>query len=690
MNKLYIIAILLSLLFIRTQDLFSVPAKPSPITLQQTDGSELTVYLRGDESFHFYTSEDGHLLLPGDQDILYYAELPDNGELNLSSYRAHNVDSRSQAEQTFLNTLNKEKLYKALERKAILKQTSQRIQHEADTSYPTRGEQKALVILVQFTDKKFSIAEPTQAFNDMMNKEGYSSNKGTGSARDFYIQSSLGQYKPHFDVFGPITLSKKLNYYGGNTSSGQDVNAKYMVIEACQALDDKINFADYDHDNDGVVDNVYLFYAGYSESEGAPSYSIWPHSSKLYNASIILDGVKINKYACSSELRGTSGSNISGIGTFCHEFGHVLGLPDLYSTGYQPAFTPNSWSTMDNGSYNNGGRTPPYFSSYERYSLGWIEPAEITASDTTFVLPDISTNQALIIKTKKENEYFLLENRQKHDWDMYIPGHGMLVWHIDYYKDAWNSNTVNNIGSHQYVDIVEADGILSEETRDGDAFPGTKNVTSITNATYPNLRPWDNSPQFLYILNIKESEKGIISFQVIDTRIPDAPKALPASQITSSSFQANWEKVVNATSYELDVYTKDNKEISYVNGFLNKDVGNNLSLLLEGLQSETDYYYVVRAKAETYTSKSSEEMAAKTITTGGIDALVLENIYISIYESLITVRNTVPGDWTIQIYNILGELISTQTTRTEEITVNLTKGTIYIIKVNEQSFKIVL
>ena len=202
-----------------------------------------------------------------------------------------------------------------------------------------------------------------------------------------------------------------------------------------------------------------------------------------------------------------------GIGTFCHEFSHVLGLPDLYSTDYYvPSFTPDSWILMDRGPYNNNGKTPPYYSIYERYALGWITPQEI-GKPADIKLDNISKNVGYIIKTDNENEYFLLENRQQEGWDKYIPGHGMLIWHIDYNQEVWDLNAVNNIPSHQYVDIEEADAIQTDETRAGDTFPGTSNVTSFTDDTNPSMKTWKGNGLNKPITDIEEKD-GIIRFKI--------------------------------------------------------------------------------------------------------------------------------------------------------------------------------
>ncbi|MDE6309591.1 MAG: M6 family metalloprotease domain-containing protein, partial [Muribaculaceae bacterium] len=354
------------------------------------------------------------------------------------------------------------------------------------STFPTTGSPRALVILVEFADNAFSIDDPYQVYSDMLSLPGFSRDGATGSIADYFRDSSFGQFTPQFDLYGPVKLSQPMSYYGTNKSNGDDIRPDEMVTEACELLDDIIDFHNYDADGDSVIDNVYVFYAGYGENDSGLRSTIWPHSWDIAvpapggaGRTVYFDGLLINHYACSNELRGGT-TKLSGIGTFVHEFGHVLGLPDLYSTRSSIPFTPGAYSVMDRGSYNNDCHTPPHYSAYERYALGWVEPSQL--SDPADVeLRSIDNGgyaDISIITTSNPYEYYLLENRQQSSWDEYIPGHGMILWHIDYDPDIWDQNTVNTSANHLRVDLVEADGIATSATRAGDTFPGTSKVTS--------------------------------------------------------------------------------------------------------------------------------------------------------------------------------------------------------------------
>lgn len=536
---------------------YAIPAKPSLLIKTLPDGSTLTVRLVGDESSHFYTTSDNYLLFHSDDGYFYYATGRDGVLLN-SSFQAKEIDQRTNEEKLFLQSLDKEKLFMDLQQPDIVNlknKIPRRIMQKA--SYPTKGKQKALVILVEYADRKFEIDDPVDAFHRLLNEEGYNENGATGSARDYFIDNSAGQFIPEFDVYGPVTLAHEMEYYGGPGRQGSDDHPEEMAIEACRLLDSEIDFREYDRDEDGRIDNVYIFYAGYGEASSDIKESVWPHSWDISEATkevILLDGVRLDHYACSNELTFPE-SEIVGIGTFCHEFSHVLGLPDLYATVSSWAFTPGSWSLMAHGSYNNNEKTPPCLSVYERYALGWIDPIEI-GEGAEHILDTISKNVGYILKTEKETEYFLLENRQQASWDKYIPGHGMLIWHIDYLDYAWEYNIVNNSANHQCVDIEEADGKLTESTRSGDTFPGAANITSFTDETVPNMQMWGGTYMNRPITDIEETD-GVVRFK-ISGGLPVVydVNALPATDITETSFVANWEPNDNAISYVIDVYQK--------------------------------------------------------------------------------------------------------------------------------------
>ena len=481
-----IFVLLLGIVCCALGGVWAVPAKPIVKTLIQPDGSELKVRLVGDENGHYYITLEGNVV-EQDKDGWYVVgngQQREGERLQMPRKRVHS------------STVDEQR----------------RAPHQAE---------RGLVILVEFSDVSFS--KTRQNFDDLLNKEGYNYNGATGSARDYFRDASNGQYVPEFDVYGPYRLDSVMSYYGQNDRSGLDMHPDQMVVDAVAKLASDslvdINFADYDTDNDGYMDNLFVYYAGYGENEGAPENSVWPHAWEVYEeyvkGQLVYDGKQIKGYACASELQDASGVVMCGIGTFCHEFGHVLGLPDFYVTDYSSQHkTLGDWDIMDAGAYLNGGNTPPTYSAHERFYLGWLTP-EILNETGDFELEELQkSNKAYIVTETGEHNldggnpnpatYYLLENRQKTGWDRYLPGHGLMITKTIYNENNWYNNIPNNNRYLQGYDLIEADGKApnNDYGKGGDLFPGTANVTSYS--------PYENYS----VINIVEKE-GVISFSFV-------------------------------------------------------------------------------------------------------------------------------------------------------------------------------
>ena len=361
----------------------------------------------------------------------------------------------------------------------------------------TQGDVRVLVILVEFSDVRFTSPDPVSQFTDYLNKEGYNEYHNIGSVRDYFIKNSMGKFRPIFDVYGPVTLPGTQAEYGGGDSGESD-------LAFSQALDmllkkDEIDFLQYDNNNDGVIDYAFMIYAG--ESANGSNLRIWPHATYLGEKNVEQSGKKvgnglfINKYACANEIderaykRDKSTNVLSGVGIFIHEFGHLLGLPDLYIG--RVALVPVAWSVMDGGSHNYSpntdaamGSAPPLYSAFERMSFGWLSPIEIKSSGK-IQLNKLDDNVAYSI-TNPENpdELYLLEYRTNKGWDVGQDTSGMLIWHINYVDSIWKTFKVN-YENQLHVDIVEA---IESNVSFGpsDVFPGQGNVTEFNKFVFKN------------------------------------------------------------------------------------------------------------------------------------------------------------------------------------------------------------
>jgi len=509
--KRAILPILLALLCLAPiQYTYAVKAYPYPISVIQPDGTSLTIRLYGDEYRKKRTTEDGYQIEQNEKGFYVYLETEASGRLKQSAIVARNADRRSTGDRRFLKSAARIDTgvaisadQTAIQKVKALTAAGNKTQ-AVKKAFPTTGNSRSLVILVNFSDTAFLVPTPQTAFTNMLNLSGYSENGGTGSARDYFMASSYGAFSPQFDVVGPYNIPGTMASYGANDTYGNDINPAAMIVDACAAANADVDFSIYDTDNDGVIDNVFVYYAGYNEAEGAAPNTIWPHRSIVYTSeenaqyysyngtvtSVTFDGKRLYDYACTSELRLNSGTSMCGIGTFCHEFGHVLGLPDYYNTA-NGSSTLDDWTIMDRGNYNNLGRTPPVYSAYDRFFLNWLTPQEISTPSNLAVLPLSQTmvapastlKQSYLLSANTHNlvgnnpdpkEFFVMEYRKKTGWDTYLPAEGLLFWHIDYDQTAWDNNTPNNItGNYQTTDShmrVYLQPLSGSTTTPGTAF----------------------------------------------------------------------------------------------------------------------------------------------------------------------------------------------------------------------------
>ncbi len=549
-----------------------------------------------------------------------YATVDVAGRAVASRFQARDAAMRTVAEKAFISTLDTQFIgTKIFERTSTMRKASTNISagiglDPGDTCFPHEGDVHALVLLVEYSDVKFKVPSPSDYYERFLNEEGFTDDKATGSCRDYFMSVSNGRFRPTFDVVGPITLSRSMSYYGGNDIWGNDQRPEQMVIDACKLIDDDIDFNDYDIDGDGEVDNIYIIYAGKGEASYGSESSVWPHRWTLdaAGASLRLDGVKINNYGCCNEWDDI---RPSGIGTFCHEFGHVMGLPDLYSTDYGGAerATPDSYDVMDRGSYNNDGRTPPAYSAFERNAMGWIDLQVIDGPDAITLDNIADSNTACIIPTGDKNEFFLLENRQLTGWDTYIPGHGMLIWHIHFDLGVWKDNSVNNDVNHQYVDIVEAGGRANSSNAavlKSYPFPGTSRNTEFTDDSDPAMVTWDEKTLGLPITEIEENN-GLISFNVAGGYVDLATPQPVAASVNPGGFTLSWDAVAKALSYTVNIYTKDEAGNAVPTRFTDF-VTESTSLTIDRLAPETRYYATVVARRGAFSSDISDEIEVLT------------------------------------------------------------------------------
>lgn len=489
---------------------YAVPARRGWQTRTQADGTTIEVQQMGDEFYHYMINREGQQVreINGMYEIVGEAPTPEVAKARHAKAKA-------------------------------------RRQRKAVGTEPYLAP-KGLLILANFSDSKYKATNTYAVMDSLINAKNCQVNKyGTEkfpSAAQYFSQQSRGSYNPVFDVYGPVTLSQKVSYYGTDGSEeGDDQYAANAIVEACKLADAAydINWSDYDWNNDGEIDFVYVIYAGKGQADGGAATTIWPHnwdvtSARQYGnctytaAQCKVGGKSINNYACSGELNGQDGS-LNGISTFCHEFGHVLGLPDFYDTqygtNYEKELTPNEWDIMDGGSYNGDGHCPPNYSPWEKYFFGWLEnPIKNLGSEgakLSLIANGLDGYQAYQVNasgklqsatTEGLNYYF--ENRRQQGWDKYIPAEGLVIWKVNFSASAWSNNTPNNTSNNPKYTVVCSNGTkVGANNGAGNVFPyGSKN--SWTGVTGKPLKEITKKGELVELIYIEEPQQTIDPFDV--------------------------------------------------------------------------------------------------------------------------------------------------------------------------------
>ena len=597
MKKLYV-TMMLSLV---AAVVFAVPALRGQWKLiKLTDGTQVKAQLVGDEHGHFWKAADGRAF---QEDALTGAFVQVDKEALLKNARQH--------------------------RAAANKKRSERRRVIAQPSEPIVGKKKGLLLLVQFKGETFEAKDLTHTmYTEMMNKVGYNGTAGfdksiyyDGSVHDYFLAVSEEQLDLEFDVFGPIQLKNESQYYGQNVGGmkANDKAPEEMVKEACDAVDDQVNFADYDWDGDGEVDQVVLIYSGLGENAGGQASTVWAHEywisyTPLNNYKPLeYDGMKIDTYACSPEKTGYQPGDghiyvfPAGIGVLCHEFSHCLGLPDMYDTGGDN-YGFNTYSVMGDGEYNGfdlPGYNPCEYTAYERMYVGWRQPIELTDDiEVSDMKPIAKGGETYIYYNDNDpNEYFLLENRQHAlnvaqsyeqlyelagHFDCALEGNGLLITHVDFDQEIWENNYVNttndpfDIGlltDHQRCALVAADdsyncynaisGDYDYDDIDGDCFPYYNNVGVLVRnsfedgtagAKWYNANSQGDFKLHAAITDITQNDDLTISFKFTKEKVENGIKNVNRETTTNNQYYTIDGKRMNARPTAKGIYVRGGKK----------------------------------------------------------------------------------------------------------------------------------
>lgn len=565
-------------------------------TFVQSDGTSVTVSRVHKGQIGFYATNDGLALLRNAQGDFCYTLLQDT-MLVATDILAHNFDERSADEQraaaarfaTASEAMARLFPHTQASRRHALKlipSTNNGIGSYGESLggvVPSIGKHRIPVVMAEFADKTFQPYSTKEKITRWLNEEGYNDEKlGAGSVRDYFYDQSNGMLELNYEVVAKVTLPQNYAYYGADANGRIDPNRNLFFDDVIRlAQEQGVDFSQYVAEGASGVYNVAIVFAGQGEQSsslkeaGSDDY-LWAcfvQGKRTYN------GVPILSFFISNEVfpsyvddsgklvTDSQGNYITqsvmtdGIGVFCHEMGHALGLPDFYYTGSDHVIpdtlnTMGLWSVMDMGNYVNNGYWPVGYNAYELACLGWMEAVELKEAQVATLAPiyqsDSEHPRAYIIRNATvPTDFLMLENRQQGKWYPSAMGHGMLVTHVDYNASIWSANIINNTPDHQRFSYIPADddkgnvGMQSKDQLQGDLFPGTTGKTSLTdNSSAFPLSYYGplNKPLF----DIHETEEQNVVFTFIDPSLTAIGKILPESTSAEQVYTLDGRSVKGA------------------------------------------------------------------------------------------------------------------------------------------------
>ena len=506
-NKIF----LFTLLFTSIHSLFAVTAVPWAIEKEQPDGTKIFVFLKGDENINWMESDDGYTLMYDAEKYVVYAQVDAQGNLIPSNIRFGNNTKPS----VFIT----KGLRYSKEQTNTLMQIEE-MTNNAIIQRATTGNVKVLCILAAFSNR--ALVKTKTEFDALMNQVGYNTGGAKGSVRDYYLENSYGLLNIQVTVVDPVTVSKSVSYYGTasdptkqrwRTFAEEVVNLAYPLVDYSQ-------FA-----TNGQVESLHIIFAGYGDEAIGNGQQIWAHKWILPKT-VTKDGVKLSNYSCSPELRGGSGSNITYIGIIAHELGHIFGSPDYYDVSANsnpPDFIgAGNWCLMASGSWNNGGSQPAHVNPYQKIKFSWISPQTLILGSSVSNMPSSAINPVVYkVNANTNGEHYLLENRQFLGFDTWIPGHGLLIWHIA--ATVASSAPNDNHPLQVYPVCASRTTAIPSNTPSsygtinsaGCPFPGTSGKVEFTDKTTPRAFTWLGLGRIgMPIRNIVEHTTKTVSFQV--------------------------------------------------------------------------------------------------------------------------------------------------------------------------------
>lgn len=597
-------------------------------TIYQSDGTILNVTRTGANQLMYYITDDGMPVFPADNGDYCYAVFGGDGEVEAGSVIAHESSLRSPMEQSYaqecLSRFNSFVKMRNLNRYGV--------GFRDDASVSCLGDVKVPVVLAEFTDVSFQEGNDIALFSKHFNASSYKDEGGPGSVRDYFIAQSDSAFRPMFDVLAKVKVSHERRYYGAHSGGSNDIRALAYIAEAVDsAIARGVDFSPYKNRNGEVF--VVVIYPGQGEHVSGERDQLW--ASYYYSMSHTVRGLKFTSGLVMDELADYGeGEMFDGIGTFCHEFSHALGLPDLYNTnGVSGIFGMDAWDIMDYGQFCNMSHTPVGYTAYEREFMGWMKIDTLEKVKQVVTLSPLGGNsghRAYRIPNDNDpsgNEYYILENRQRSDWFLPLYGEGMLVMHIDYSASAWANNSLNNNASHQRMTIIPADNVLTPLAKrpsyyKGDPFPGNTNNTELSSLTTPCDTAYKGGYMNIRLSNIhRDSNRNI----VFNYQYPYSVDSLTITNISESGFSLSWAELESAQSYAVSLSTGDS--------VVSTDTVNVASIVFDNLNMNFTYTVSVEPISERYFA--TEPVSVDVIgNTGDVnrDGIINSSDVVSIYN----------------------------------------------------------
>lgn len=625
--------------------MFALGVAASPVfrvtkSVRQSDGKELTITRTGADHILYYVTQDGLPVFPNQKGDYCYAEFDTEGNVAAGMMLAHEPEERTPAEQAVTKQMG-EAFFTHMN---LTRKNRYGVGSLELASVVSMGDVRLPVVLAEFADVAFQQGNDLERFDKHFNAENYTDEGGSGSVRDYFIAQSYGKFRPHFDVLAKVKVSKPRANYGGN-SGGNDKNPTGYIAEAVDsAIARGIDFTPYKNSKGEIM--ITVIYPGHGEQVSGNDEELWAayyfgmsHTNKQ-------TGLKFTSGFVMDELADYGlGEQFDGIGTFCHEFSHALGLPDFYNTnGVSGIFGMDAWSLMDYGQFNNFSRTPVGYTAYEREFFGWLKIDTLVNQKQLVSLPPLHSDSAHVAyrilneSDPSGNEYYVLENREESDWFMPIYGEGMMIMHVDYLRSAWTGKSINNNATHQRMTIIPADGVLTpisnkSSTYKGDLWPGYTNNTELNSTTTPCDTAYVGGYMNIRMSNIlRDVNNNIVFFYQCSGQLAMV-KEPKVDAVSKDALALNWAEVANAESYVVTLcHAGDTLRLDSISADENE-----LALSYEGLMPATEYEVTVKAVAADYLDSEPIVLTLKTmgdIASGDVnhDGLVNSADVVAIYN----------------------------------------------------------